>query len=139
MGIASAPLCSAADLLCKTAAWALKAGAWTSYAQNNSAWALVAEHKASILRSAAVIPAQYFRSQDHIDEYLSHSSILRDLNNERANDTQPVLSGLETSDDNDDDVSPRNETYKKAITSLNNLVLFNFEWVSFPSFGLGFR
>ncbi|KAL7006748.1 hypothetical protein EMMF5_003634 [Cystobasidiomycetes sp. EMM_F5] len=108
MGIAAAPLCQPTDYLCKTAAWALKTGAWTSYAQNN------------------IIPAQYFRSQARINQYLAHFNFLKEINNERLNDLQPALSHrLDLLDESDD--PPRNKSYYKSVTALNNFVLFNFE------------
>lgn len=81
------------------------------------------------------MPAQYFRNQLHIEDYLKHSSFLRDINNERLNDTQPISGAgeanavsplLDAEYDEGGDVAPRNSTYKKAITSLNNFVLVAF-------------
>lgn len=76
-----------------------------------------------------VVPAQYFRNQAKIEEYLSHSSFLRDINNERWNDTQPISGAEKPSGvlNEEGDTSPRNESYKAALTGLNNLVLLAFE------------
>lgn len=111
MGISSAPPCHPTDLFCRSVQWALRA-VWTPYAQSS------------------IVPAQYFRNQAKIEDYLSHSSFLRDINNERMNDTQPV-SGAAVLDEgtmsgNRDDTA-RNTTYKRAIAALDNLVLIAFE------------
>lgn len=45
----------------------------------------------------AVIPAQYFRDQSNIAQYLEHNDFLRDINNERVNDDQPDVPGSEPS------------------------------------------
>jgi len=81
---------------------------WTPYAQSG------------------VVPAQYFRNQAKIDEYLSHESFLKDINNERANDTQP-RSGAGLSSSNEDKNVQRNDTYKEGLLNLNNFVTFAFE------------
>jgi palmitoyl-protein thioesterase len=110
MGISSSPPCQPTDLFCKATQWALRAGVWTPYAQSS------------------VVPAQYFRNQAKIDEYLSHESFLKDINNERANDTQPH-SGAGVSAwtlQAQEEIKPRNVTYKAALTSLNNFVTFAF-------------
>jgi palmitoyl-protein thioesterase len=108
MGISSSPPCHPTDFFCKTTQWALKVGVWTPYAQNG------------------VVPAQYFRNQAKIEEYLAHSSFLKDINNERANDTQPISGADVGTSDNKEYIS-RNETYKQNIADLNNFVLLAFE------------
>ena len=110
MGISSAPPCGPTEFFCKAAQLALRAGAWTPYAQSN------------------VVPAQYFRNQASIQDYLEHDSFLRDINNERQNDTQPV-SGARSSWKRYTSAAnqpPRNESYVHALQSLENFVLFAF-------------
>lgn len=111
MGISSAPPCKPTDFFCKATQWALRTGVWTPYAQNG------------------VVPAQYFRNQAKIDEYLSHDSFLKDINNERANDTQPHSgAGVSSSWNTDEEeFAPRNKTYKAALSAINNFVTFAFE------------
>lgn len=111
MGISSSPPCRPTDFFCKATQWALRTGVWTPYAQSS------------------VVPAQYFRNQAKIDEYLSHSSFLKDINNERANDTQPhsgagIRRTVSTAAREED---ARNATYKAALSSLNNFVTIAFE------------
>ncbi|KNZ57023.1 uncharacterized protein VP01_225g6 [Puccinia sorghi] len=36
-----------------------------------------------------IIPAQYFRDQSNLEPYMKHNEFLRDINNERWNDSQP--------------------------------------------------
>lgn len=66
---------------------------------------------------------------------------MRDINNERSNDTQPYGYPSSSSDE-PGDTSPRNTSYYRALTSLENFVLFSFSldatvvpWTS-PSFSL---
>ena len=112
MGISSAPPCHPTDLFCRSVQWALRSGVWSPYAQSS------------------IVPAQYFRNQAKIEDYLSHSSFLRDINNERMNDTQPfsgaAVLGEGPLPDNSN-YTARNSTYKKAIAALDNLVLIAFE------------
>lgn len=110
LGISSSPPCKPTDFFCKATQWALRTGVWTPYAQSS------------------VVPAQYFRNQAKIDEYLSHDSFLKDINNERANDTQPQ-SGAGVTLVTAGSPTPRNETYKAALSNLNNFVTFAFEYV----------
>lgn len=109
MGISSAPPCHPTDLFCRSVQWALRAGVWSPYAQSS------------------IVPAQYFRNQAKIDDYLSHSSFLRDINNERPNDTQPVSGAALEAPLKGRDDSARNPTYKKAIAELESFVLIAFE------------
>jgi palmitoyl-protein thioesterase len=111
MGISSAPPCKPTEFFCKAAQIALRAGAWTPYAQSS------------------VVPAQYFRNQASIQDYLEHDSFLRDINNERWNDTQPV-SGADHQHNlaarARHDHQERNTSYIDAVKSLDNFVLFAF-------------
>ncbi|CAH7687145.1 putative palmitoyl-protein thioesterase precursor [Phakopsora pachyrhizi] len=74
-----------------------------------------------------VIPAQYFRDQSDLAPYLKHNEFLRDINNERFNDTQISIEDHK-SDDNDNPpvYEPRNSTYKLNFQSLDNFVMFKF-------------
>lgn len=111
MGISSAPPCGPTEFFCKAAQLALRAGAWTPYAQSS------------------VVPAQYFRNQASMQDYLSHDSFLRDINNERRNDTQPISGASENAEHD----SPRNASYAKALQTLTNFVMFAFRCVLIPT------
>ena len=76
-----------------------------------------------------IIPAQYFRDPDRIDEYLDRNDFLRDINNERRGDRQPygVEVGLSLEAEEDGSTgSRRNATYKENLKSLNRFVMFRF-------------
>lgn len=78
-----------------------------------------------------IVPAQYFRDPDRIDEYLAANDFLRDLNNEREGDEQAYAeraSGL-AQDDDEPSRQPRNETYKENLAALNRFVMFRFRSV----------
>ncbi|MBW0481764.1 hypothetical protein O181_021479 [Austropuccinia psidii MF-1] len=81
-----------------------------------------------------VIPAQYFRDQVNLEPYLENNQFLRDINNERWNDTQPI-DGVGTNhsqlfdrlkDEPPPRYEPRNQTYKRNFQSLSNFVMFQF-------------
>ncbi|GAA6042343.1 hypothetical protein JCM8097_003858 [Rhodosporidiobolus ruineniae] len=67
-----------------------------------------------------VIPAQYWREEARIDEYLRNNRFLRDINNERVGDDE-MGAGLW-----DTEKEPRNKTYKENFSALNRLVLLRF-------------
>ncbi|KAH9441495.1 hypothetical protein MJO28_015479 [Puccinia striiformis f. sp. tritici] len=75
-----------------------------------------------------VIPAQYFRDQSNLRPYMDHNEFLRDINNERGNDTQPIDSGSDPTAPEEDgsEYYPRNQTYKHNFQSLNNFIMFKF-------------
>jgi len=75
-----------------------------------------------------IIPAQYFRDQSNLEPYMKHNEFLRDINNERWNDSQPADSGSVPIHAPDDAIKyePRNETYKQNFESLENFVMFRF-------------
>ncbi|KAA1098731.1 hypothetical protein PGTUg99_001734 [Puccinia graminis f. sp. tritici] len=75
-----------------------------------------------------VIPAQYFRDQSNLAPYMKHNAFLRDINNERWNDSQPVDSGSHPIGEPEDGVEyePRKEQYKLNFQSLQNFVMFRF-------------
>lgn len=76
-----------------------------------------------------IIPAQYFRDPDRIQEYLDRNDFLRDINNERRGDRQPPYGrgevGLSVQVEEDDSTG-RNATYKENFKSLNRFVMFRF-------------
>lgn len=53
-----------------------------------------------------VVPAQYFRDPEDMENYLEHSAFLADINNERE---------------------VKNQTYKENLASLRKFVMFIFE------------
>ena len=80
--------CGASDWVCKGAESLLNANKWSNFAQGS------------------LVPAQYFRDPENLDQYLEHSNFLADINNEREH---------------------KNKTYASRIASLNKLVMFVFE------------
>ncbi|BGP21140.1 palmitoyl-protein thioesterase [Rhodotorula toruloides] len=69
-----------------------------------------------------IVPAQYFRDPERIDEYLGANEFLRDINNEREGDRQ-----VEDGESAElVEVEPRNQTYKENLSSLNRFVMFRF-------------
>ncbi|KAI1657845.1 alpha/beta-hydrolase [Daldinia decipiens] len=87
-GIVDYKACSAADWLCKGAMALLHGNTWSSWVQSR------------------LVPAQYFRDPNDLDNYLEYSNLLADINNEREK---------------------KNETYAKNIANLENFVLYVFE------------
>ncbi|KWU42591.1 alpha/beta-hydrolase, partial [Rhodotorula sp. JG-1b] len=78
-----------------------------------------------------LIPAQYFRDPDRIDEYLDRNDFLRDINNERRGDRQPYGGGVEVgltveAEAGNSTGRRRNATYKENFKSLNRFVMFRF-------------
>jgi palmitoyl-protein thioesterase len=64
-GISAFQTCGANDWVCKGATGLLKGNTWSSFAQSR------------------VVPAQYFRDPEQMEEYLESSNFLADINNER--------------------------------------------------------
>jgi palmitoyl-protein thioesterase len=116
MGVSSMPPCDPPTFLCTSMHWLLKSGVWTHTAQTG------------------VVPAQYFRDQANIGQYLRQSGWLREANNERWGDEQ-VGGGEDYLDDDDEGANkgPRNQTLKDNFTRLRALVLFGFSFVFFFS------
>lgn len=92
-GIAEIKACGTWDLLCKGALALMKGNAWSDYVQGR------------------VVPAQYYRTLNEStglgsEEYLEHSNLLADINNEKE---------------------LKNEVYKKRLAGLEKFVMFLFE------------
>ncbi|KAI2629404.1 palmitoyl-protein thioesterase 1 [Xylaria nigripes] len=87
-GIVDYRTCSSRDWLCRGAMALLHGNTWTSFVQNR------------------LVPAQYFRDPADLDDYLTYSNFLADINNERES---------------------KNETYASNIAALDNLVMYIFE------------
>ncbi|KAI2602246.1 alpha/beta-hydrolase [Hypoxylon sp. NC1633] len=87
-GIVDYKACSAADWLCKGAMALLHGNTWSSWVQSR------------------LVPAQYFRDPNDLDNYLEHSNFLADINNERE---------------------LKNKTYAKNIERLENFIMYMFE------------
>ncbi|KAI1330868.1 palmitoyl-protein thioesterase 1 [Xylariaceae sp. FL0255] len=87
-GIIDYRACGSSDWVCKGAMALLHTNTWAQWVQSR------------------LVPAQYFRDPNDLDNYLEHSNFLADINNERET---------------------KNETYAKNIASLENLVLYLFE------------
>lgn len=86
-GISSFQNCKSDDWLCNV---------WTGYLRSNTWSAWVQSH---------LVPAQYFRDPEDLDSYLSHSSFMADINNERT---------------------VKNETYKRNMMRLEKFGMYMF-------------
>ncbi|GAA5843722.1 hypothetical protein JCM11251_003475 [Rhodosporidiobolus azoricus] len=94
--------------------------------------ALIKEGLYSSWAQHQVIPAQYWREQGRINDYLKVNTFLKDINNEREADKQPD----DGSDSEEDEEGwymvstakdePRNATYKENFSSLNRFVMLRF-------------
>ena len=86
---------------------------------------IVREGLYSTFAQRNVVPAQYWRDEARIQDYLSINTFLKDINNERVGDEEVTLpdGGRTVGEDEPD---PRNETYKVNFSSLTNLVMFRF-------------
>ncbi|KAK4224638.1 Alpha/Beta hydrolase protein [Podospora fimiseda] len=80
--------CSPTDWVCRVAMAVLNGSPWSGTVQSK------------------LVPAQYFRDPEQLDQYLEHSNFLADINNER-----PL----------------KNQEYKKNIAKLENFVMYMFE------------
>ncbi|PYH89103.1 palmitoyl-protein thioesterase precursor [Aspergillus ellipticus CBS 707.79] len=87
-GIAEFQECAWNDFICRGAEALLRAGKWSPLVQ------------------ARLVPAQYFRDPQNLEEYLAGSNFLADVNNERA---------------------VKNNTYKENLARLNRFVMYLFE------------
>ncbi|KAK4046632.1 hypothetical protein OIV83_005915 [Microbotryomycetes sp. JL201] len=108
MGISAVPPCppgSSPFSPCRLMHLSLvREGMYSSWAQHN------------------IVPAQYFREQARIDDYLAVNQFLADINNERVGDEQvDVFKDLAGAQG-----EPRNSTYKHNFASLNKLILLRF-------------
>lgn len=74
--------------LCRSAESLLKFGRWSEFVQSH------------------LVPAQYFRDPEELEQYLAHSNFLADINNERH---------------------VKNETYKTNMKRLNRFSMYVFE------------
>ncbi|KAI9860074.1 MAG: hypothetical protein M1824_003312 [Vezdaea acicularis] len=88
-GISRFQKCAETDWICQAANGLLRGNTWTEFIQSR------------------VVPAQYFRDPEQIEEYLEASNFLADINNERS--------------------KQRNETYKKNLAKLKWFVMYMFE------------
>ncbi|GAA5991268.1 hypothetical protein JCM10908_003231 [Rhodotorula pacifica] len=115
MGISSLPPCppgSSPFSFCRLMHLSLvREGVYSTWAQKN------------------IVPAQYFRDPERIDEYLSGNEFLRDINNEREGDAQPygaIEGGFNAAVQAGE--GARNETYRDNFGSLNRFVMFRFRY-----------
>lgn len=79
-----------------------------------------------------IVPAQYFRDEARIDDYLSVNEFLKDINNERVGDKEvgPVPDRTRRNGD-EPAPAPRNATYKANLASLSNFVMLRFRFARF--------
>ena len=87
-GISEFAECADSDWWCKIWSGTLKSNTWGSFAQNT------------------LVPAQYFRDPEDIENFLEYSNFLADINNER---------------------NQKAKTYKKSIAALDRLVMYKFQ------------
>ncbi len=86
-GISEFQDCTANDWLCQTWRGVLKGNAWGSFSQSR------------------LVPAQYYRDPEDLDNYFEYSNFLADINNERE---------------------VKNNTYKENMRRLGRFVMFMF-------------
>lgn len=87
-GISEFQNCLANDWACQGWQSLLRGNTWSAFVQNK------------------LVPAQYFRNPEDLENYLEHSNFLADLNNERT---------------------MKNSTYKENIKKLERFVMYVFE------------
>ncbi|KFX90359.1 hypothetical protein O988_08246 [Pseudogymnoascus sp. VKM F-3808] len=87
-GITKFQTCGPSDWLCKGANAILRGGAWSAFTQSR------------------LVPAQYFRDPEDMENYLENSNFLADINNERE---------------------LKNEGYKENLKTLENFVMYLFD------------
>lgn len=87
-GISEFQNCGATDWVCKGAQALLRSNTWSHFVQSR------------------LVPAQYFRDPEQLDDYLEHSNFLADINNERE---------------------LKNQTYKENLEKLERFVMYLFE------------
>lgn len=86
-GISEFQECGADDWLCQTWRSVLKGNAWGSFSQSR------------------LVPAQYYRDPEDLDNYFKYSNFLADINNERRE---------------------KNDTYKANMKKLRKFAMFMF-------------
>lgn len=87
-GISEFQSCKTGDWICNGAEALLRSGQWTDFVQSH------------------LVPAQYFRDPESLDDYLEHSNFLADINNERE---------------------LKNTKYKERLETLNKFAMFMFD------------
>lgn len=87
-GISEFPACKPMDFVCRGGEALLNAGKWSALVQGR------------------LVPAQYFRDPEDLDDYFEYSNFLADVNNERET---------------------KNETYSRNMRALNRFAMFMFE------------
>ena len=87
-GISQFQNCADSDWLCRGWQGILHSNTWSGFVQNR------------------VVPAQYFRDPNDLENYLEHSNFLADINNERE---------------------VKNQTYKENLERLEKFVMYVFE------------
>ena len=86
-GISEFQECGAADWLCRTWRGVLKGNAWGAFSQGR------------------LVPAQYYRDPEDLENYFEYSNFLADINNERE---------------------AKNETYKENMKKLGRFAMYMF-------------
>lgn len=88
LGISDVAPCKQDDFLCERMTKMIKNNVWSYYTQNH------------------LVPAQYFRNPDDLDNFVEHSNFLADINNERRY---------------------KHDSYKKNLMKLERFVMILFE------------
>lgn len=87
------PNCKPIDLVCRSTERILRNAKWTSYVQDR------------------IVPAQYFRDPEDLENYLEHSNFLADINNERPEERD----------------RPSRKAYRWRLSQLRRFVMVKFE------------
>ncbi|CCJ28374.1 unnamed protein product [Pneumocystis jirovecii] len=94
--------CPPGVYICKAASYLVKHGLWSHWVKTN------------------IVPVQYYKDPENMDDYLEHNSFLADINNEKE---------------------AKNATYAKNLASLNNFVMVEFkdDFLIIPKESCGFN
>lgn len=122
-GISSFQSCGATDWLCKGAQGLLRSNTWSTFVQSR------------------LVPAQYFRDPEQLEDYLLYSNFLADINNERELKNQTYKTNLQTLKkfvmyifEDDETVHPKEsgwfaEVNGTDVTDLRDREIYNEDWI----------
>lgn len=124
-GISEFQKCESTDWVCRSWVGVLKANKWTEFVQRQ------------------VVPAQYFRDPEDLENYLENSNFLADVNNERVEKNETYRENLKKLDrfamymfEDDTTVIPKESAYfwevnatSEEITKLRDRELYREDWI----------
>lgn len=122
-GISEFQNCEAGDWVCKGASGLLRSNTWSSFVQSR------------------LVPAQYFRDPEQLEDYLEYSNFLADINNERKLKNQTYKENLEKLErftmilfDDDKTVVPKEsgcfaEVKDGNVTKLQDRDIYKEDWI----------